>query len=187
MPWCSVLPSMPSHTASADRCTYSVGYGICSRPGATGTGPVRRGASTKKQDKSPGADGESNSSGREEGHMPLKEKKIMPVAMGRHHGTGAIPPAVTDRVLLRHGTGNVAAPEPKAPAGSAGCTEQDDGCLRGGLPHMERSSSRLWKPGAAFEQRVGGGEGTGGNYPGTKDRDAGPPAVVTLMSLDNFA
>ncbi len=73
-PWCHVLAVSSLHTASANRCTYSVGCGICSRPGATGTGSVRREASARKQDKSPGADGESNSSGREEGHMPLKEK-----------------------------------------------------------------------------------------------------------------
>ena len=89
-----------SHTASVERRTYSVGCGICSRPGATRTGPVRRGASARKQDKSPGADGESNSSGREEGNLPLKEKKIVPVAVGRHRGTGCIPPAAADRVLI---------------------------------------------------------------------------------------
>ena len=31
--------------------------------------------------------------------MSLKEKNIVPVAMGRHRGTGGIPPAAVDRVL----------------------------------------------------------------------------------------
>jgi hypothetical protein len=41
------LDPQPSRTASAALCTYSVGYGACSRPGATGAGPVRRGASAR--------------------------------------------------------------------------------------------------------------------------------------------
>jgi len=31
--------------------------------------------------------------------MPLKGKKIVPVAMRRHRGTGGIPPAAANRVL----------------------------------------------------------------------------------------
>ena len=34
-------------------CTYSIGCGICNRPGVSSTGPVRRVASAKKQDNSP--------------------------------------------------------------------------------------------------------------------------------------
>jgi hypothetical protein len=36
--------SSASRTAAPDLCTYSVGYGICGRPGATGTGPVPTGS-----------------------------------------------------------------------------------------------------------------------------------------------
>ena len=43
---------------------------------------------------------------------------------------------------------------------------------------MARSSDRLWLKGSPVElPRNGGTEGTGGNYPGTRDREAGPPPV----------
>ena len=79
----------PYRTAFADRCTYSVGYGICSRLGATGTGPVRREVSSKKLDKSSRAVGERNlSSGRKQ--RPLKED-FRANGHRRHRGTGALP------------------------------------------------------------------------------------------------
>jgi hypothetical protein len=68
--------------------------------------------------------------------------------MGRHRGTGGIP--------LRQGTGATSAPELKAPAGSAGCTEQEGGGLRG-VPHVERSSDRQRLQEARRRFRASGG------------------------------
>ena len=64
-PWSHVLAIFSLSNGRPDRCTYSVGYGISGRPGAIGTGPVRRGALGKKQDKRSRAMGEQNSLVRE--------------------------------------------------------------------------------------------------------------------------
>ena len=71
---------------------------------------------------------ESNkTSDREEAHMPLKEDF-------RASGHGATSwygsssqMAAANRVLIRQGTGDASAPEPKAATGSAGHTEHDGG------------------------------------------------------------
>ena len=63
----------------------------------------------------------------------------------------------TIRPCYGSGTGAAAAPEPKAPAGSAGRTEQKGGGFRGGVPHMERSSDRQWLQGARCRPEHRGG------------------------------
>ena len=52
---------------------------------------------------------------------------------------GLLEPAAADRVPLRQGTGDVATPEPKAPTGSAGCTEHDyvDGVYEEDFPKRQ--------------------------------------------------
>ena len=75
---------LPSHTASADRCAYSVGYGICSRPGATAPAGTDGEHRLGIQDKSLQAAWIRFKVGR-------SRKTFVPVAMERHRGTGALP------------------------------------------------------------------------------------------------
>ena len=110
----------------------------------------------------------------------------MPVAMGRHRGTGAIPPAVADRVLYDHVTVVVLERQPhRSPRHRP---------IRRGAPNMKvggyEEEFPTWEvlvtdngymgTGVAPEHRGGGGEGTCGNYPGSKDQEAGPPVPSLL-------
>ena len=63
----------------------------------------------------------------------------------------------TIRPCYGRGTRAATAPEPKAPAGLAGCTEQEGGGLQGGVSHMKKSSDRQWLHEARRRFRAWGG------------------------------
>ena len=76
----------------------------------------------------------------------------------------------------------------KTPAGSAGHTEHGGRGLRGGLPHMARSSDRLWLKGSPVElPSIGGSKGQAAAILRLKIGRRDPPSVVTLTHLEHYA
>ena len=89
---------------------------------------------------------------------------------------GSLPePAAADRAPQVLGARATTAPEPRAPAGSAGCTEMEVEVTRRCSPRGKVLGLTAVTGGPVEPPSIGGAEGTGGNYPGARVREAGPP------------
>ena len=184
-PWRHVLTVSGLQTASAYRCTYS-GYAAAPEPQspARSDGEHRPRGKTRVQER---MERVSLLGGRED--LCRSRKKLRTGGhgaaswYGRYSAGGSRSSSI--RPCYGSGTGAAAAPEPEVPTGSAGCTEQEGGGLRGGVPHMGRSSDRQWLQGARRRPRASGGpKGRAAAILGPEFGKRDPPAIVTLTHSD---